>query len=973
MASMPTNGSNKPNPNPARQAQQNQHRAPRNNTNHGDTRATQAATAKRGGAQSMNHLLSFTLPPRARPPAPVSRRSRRAGAGVPFNKERYINAQYRFLVKPTGDYTAYFADSDIYLHWPDILQVLIPTTSALSGASAAALPQQDQPLPGTHEGAACPICLSPPTAPRMTKCGHVFCYPCILHYLTLADGNAAGGSTGGNAPSHKWRRCPICWDAVYARDLKAVKWWDPRAVAQQHQAEVHEEQQRLEALRSSRQPQDSATSGGGAVGDAAVASTSAAAHAATGSRQEVLALRLIERPHLTTLALPQSSTWPTSNLDHPLIPLHSAPWHFQPDVMGFAKFMLASPDLLIESLTGDLVHLENELETLKGFGADEVSLEFVRLAERKVKEQIVKVQTELDTAFVRSTIGQIKNDLKDHEAVESGRISKLDEQLSRRQRKKLERSHTADDGPSAEAEGAAGAGNAVAVEPAASGSQANTSGSQANTSGSQANTDDNDRGDGAPETAEGAEEFLAIRSQAYGGSYQNASPAPAPNAANTAAVSAESDGQSSTKGDQRTSARPHHHQRKNVNPPAPSSSSYLFFQAASGQNIFLHPLDIKIVLSHFGSYAALPRDLSVKVQGADEGSMNDELRRRCRYLSHIPMATDVVFVEIDWENMDLVSKATLRPYEQALRQRRTKRRDKQRREDRAKTKAEEAESGSRFGGGSSSGGAGGASAQRHRIDAAGFGSEANFPSDGLSRSYGSSSFASGHEDGVSAAGLSTSPHVGTSPSFREAALWGAERDFPIHPGASQIEDFPDSLGASARPPRSDRSPHSGATAGASAISGGGGGGAKKTVWGTPAARNAFDRALRGGHDESGLWDDDIEDAWHELEEDFILGSTSSGRRPNGAVKEGRGLNRQAASSKKASVAGPGTVSGSSTPRGVWAGGRPGTGNGDAAPSDTASGAQTPASAGGGSSSTSSRKKNNKKKLVLTSGGGRGTW
>ncbi|KAN0064827.1 hypothetical protein ACQY0O_001884 [Thecaphora frezii] len=946
MASMPRNGSAKPNADPPsrggqpQRASHNDGARARGGAYHGGPNSGQhhqQSGGKRGG-QSMNHLLAFTLPPRARPPAPASRRSRRAGGGVPFNKERYINAQFRFLVKPTGDYTAYFADSDIYLHWGDILQVLIPTTSALSGSGAGALPQHDQPVHAEHEGAACPICLSPPTAPRMTKCGHVFCYPCILHYLTLADGNAAGGSTG-NAPSHKWRRCPICWDAVYARDLKAVKWWDPRAVAQQHQSRIDDS------------PGPSGSS------DAPNAGPS------IGAQGEVLAMRLIERPHLTTLALPQSSTWPASNLDHPLIPLHSAPWHFQPDVMGFAKFMLASPDLLIESLTGELLDLENELETLKGFGADEVSLEFVRLAERKVKEQIEKVQIELDTTFVRSTIGQIKNDLKDHEAVESGKLAKLDESLSRRQRKRLERGQTSEDRP---ADGVAGASNdsAAAVTATEGGSGGGTEAKNAS-----------DEAEGAPELAPGAEEFLALRSQTYGGTYTMSTPATPPTdlAATATGAGAGKGGQevdSGEAGSPRTSRALH--QRKNVNPPAPSSSSYLFFQAASGQNIFLHPLDIKIVLSHYGSYAALPRDLLIKVQGADEGSMNDELRRRCKYLSHIPMATDVVFVEVDWEAMDLIKKPTLRPYEQALRQRKAKRRDKQRREDRAKIKAEEAEAGSRFGGTS-------AARQQYRGKTAGFDSEANFPSDGLSRSYGSGGLASGHDDvggSGGAARLSISPGR-SSPSFREAALWGAEREFPIHPGASQIEDFPDSLGAALRSgsgePSSHASPQLAATRGTAAPAGAGGT-VKKTVWGTPAARNAFDRALRGQNDDHGLWDDDFDDAWHELEEDFILGSTGSGRRPNGSVKETRGLNRQTSYTASGGGAGSkkGTPSGSSTPRGTWAtGGKVGGGSGDADPSSgTTSGTQTPSgrSNGGGGS----KQKKAKKKLVLTSGG-RGTW
>ena len=865
---MPTDGSAKPNTNISINSQ-NRSNANRNshsrNSNHGQNNASKRAT------QNLNHLLAFTLPPRSRPPAPAVRRSRRGGGGTPFNKERYINAQYRFLVKPTGDYTAYFADSDIYLHWGDILQVMIPTTSALSTASTSALSTTDQ---TQHEGVACPICLSPPTAPRMTKCGHVYCYPCILRYLTLADGSGPDGSSG-NAPSQKWRRCPICWDAVYARDLKAVQWWDPLAVSREHDHRV-------------QAPDDQTAQG---------------IKPPKNSPGEVLSMRLIERPHLTTLALPQSSSWPSSNLDHPLIAPHSAPWHFQPDVMGFAKFMLATPDWLIDSLTRDLLQLEDEIRTLKSFGSDALGLEFVNLAEQKVKEQINKVQTELDTPYVRSTIGQVKNDLKEHEAAQSGSQPNHSEHLSRRQRKKLERGNTTE-------------------LPSASDVSTQAEDQRAQ------ETDGESDSLGKPEEAPGTEEFLALRSHGLNGiafTPQNTS------GAADADVSADKKVTEVTAPPQNGKVgKP----RKNLNPPAPSSSTYLFFQAASGQNIFLHPLDIKVLLAQYGSYAALPRDLKVKVQGADEGSMNEELRRRCKYLSHIPMAADVVFIEVDWESMDHINKANLKPYEQALRQRKGKRRDKARREDRAKSKAEEAEMHSRLGGG----GAAAAAMHRQKQALMSFDDEINFPSDGLSRSYGSNG---AHDDG-SASNLSVSPglagfaaQASSSPSFREAALWGAEREFPIHPGASALEDFPDSLGPAGDGRRGASG--DGPAAKAKPMS--------KTVWGTPAAKSSFAKALHGGsRDAEGIWDDQMDDAWHELEEDFIIGATNSGRRPSGSVKEGRGLNRQ----PKAKGTGDDS-SGTHTPK-----------TGDA------SGASTP---GGGSEA---KPKKVKKKLVLTSGG-RGAW
>ncbi|TMS03600.1 RING finger protein 10 [Larimichthys crocea] len=44
--------------------------------------------------------------------------------------------------------------------------------------------------------------------PRITRCGHIFCWPCMLHYLSLSD--------------KSWSKCPICYEAVHTADLKSV-------------------------------------------------------------------------------------------------------------------------------------------------------------------------------------------------------------------------------------------------------------------------------------------------------------------------------------------------------------------------------------------------------------------------------------------------------------------------------------------------------------------------------------------------------------------------------------------------------------------------------------------------------------------------------------------------------------------------------------------------------------------------------
>ncbi|MCO5613931.1 hypothetical protein L7F22_068211 [Adiantum nelumboides] len=807
MASMSRDRNGKPNANVSNGSQPRRTRNGRNANPSNNVNNNNQANAARG--QNINHLLAFTLPPRIHNPTSHSapRRTRRGASAVPFNKERYVNAQYRFLVKPTGDYTAYFADSDIYLNWSDILTVLIPTTSALFTASHLSALESSSSSHAhggtseTHEGASCPICLSRPTAPRMTKCGHVYCYPCILHYLSVHEAPAASGSSTphshipGAAPRHtstpsvtpntsagiantitqKWKRCPVCWDAVYSRDLKAVQWWDPKARAQEFEQDVDRS---ADSTKPSRPTSD-----------------------------DYLCMRLIERPHLTTLALPQSSTWPTastSTSDQPLIAQHSAPWHFQPDVMTFSKFMLASPDLLLNNLNSDLQELESERDLLQSFlTKDEIGLAFVGLAERKVHEQMEKVTNELDTQSVKSRIGYARKELTEHYEIEKGNRARDEEAMSRRQRKRIEREKKID--------------NSVETEKVESEAKDESS---------------------IPEQTEGTAEFLAI--------------------------------QAGSKAVQRT--------RKNLNPPAPSSSSFFFYQVSSGQNIFLHPLDIKVLLSAHGSYSAFPATLQVCVQGADEGSMNEEMRKRCKYLTHLSKGADIVFIEVDWEKMlrdaeanneqTPISRSVLRMYDQALRQRRNKRRDRERREDRAKLRSEEQERASR------------PPMTTNTIPIGGFGA--------ASRSPALSAVDAG------AFGSSFGSQSMLSPSVQEALLNASEGDDNF-PAASQAfaarRGSIEGLGIASNE-GGESEEHTTATPHTTPLRHNKPVTTSKTVWGTPAAKgNSFSNALHNssrapagqGEEDGPDWD-----AWLELEEDFIVGA-----RNGTSVREGRGLNRQA--------------------------------------------------------------------------------
>lgn len=519
--------------------------------------ATVNRAAKMANTQSINHLLNFTLPPRQAPQYQSLPRRRKTGTQHNvWNKERFVNAQYRFVMNPSGDYTVHFADPDIFFQWHDILQVIVPRSSASASATGSgAIGNHDEGI------TTCPICLSPPTAPRMTKCGHVFCFPCILHLINTSE-------------SLKWVRCPICFDSVNERQLKSVKWLDV--------SEITDDDEDTPAEASS--------------------SSATADNANTPRPGSTLRMRLIQRPQITTLALPRSSTWPSDLL----LPLQ-APFHFQPDVYSFAKFMLATPEYLVDNLTKELDDLNLERRLLAGMN-DDLGVSFVDAADAKLRHQIEKAMA-LDTPQLKETIEQAiqtQQRITNRVVYHNSRAEEY-----------------------------------VRVAPLAD----------------------------APEA------FLAT--QTPGISTPTFSPRMASSAAPT------------TPNERAPTPSRNPRQRRNLNPPPPSTSTYYYYQAASGMPIFLHPLDIKILLSHFTSYASFPDIITVRVESHAESTMNEDLRKRCKYLAHLPEGADVVFVETDLEGV--VGQDGLKNFERALSMRRARRKEKGRKDDKARAKAEEKE------------------------------------------------------------------------------------------------------------------------------------------------------------------------------------------------------------------------------------------------------------------------------------------
>eukprot|EP00736_Rhodelphis_marinus_P012179 Rmarinus@m.18749 len=166
-------------------------RRPKRKDNRGGSSNQRSDGRKTNRGQSGNHLLNFRydrdVPERSVVPPEVSRARASSAYVAPYSRERFVQATFRFMVRRGEHYTVHTCDPDRLADWNFVEEVQV----------------------FSHEVTKCPICLdSPPSAPKITTCGHIFCWPCILQHLSYS----------------KYRRlqCPVCPAIVDASELKSV-------------------------------------------------------------------------------------------------------------------------------------------------------------------------------------------------------------------------------------------------------------------------------------------------------------------------------------------------------------------------------------------------------------------------------------------------------------------------------------------------------------------------------------------------------------------------------------------------------------------------------------------------------------------------------------------------------------------------------------------------------------------------------
>lgn len=127
--------------------------------------------------------------------------------------------------------------------------------------------------------------------------------------------------------------------------------------------------------------------------------------------------------------------------------------------------------------------------------------------------------------------------------------------------------------------------------------------------------------------------------------------------------------------------------------PAPGDSPFYFYEALL--HFYLSPLDIRILKAAFGDFSSFPTTVLPRVERVSTGHIvDDELRRRAKYLAHLPRGCEVRFLECDWT--DVVGSDVLDGFSAEIERRRKKNREKEVREEKERIRAEKEEDDKRW-------------------------------------------------------------------------------------------------------------------------------------------------------------------------------------------------------------------------------------------------------------------------------------
>ncbi|KPI35431.1 putative RING finger protein [Cyphellophora attinorum] len=129
-------------------------------------------------------------------------------------------------------------------------------------------------------------------------------------------------------------------------------------------------------------------------------------------------------------------------------------------------------------------------------------------------------------------------------------------------------------------------------------------------------------------------------------------------------------------------------QSTHANPTKAARLPFYFYSALP--NFYLSPLDIRILKAAFGEFSAFPTTILPRVEHISMGHIvDDELRKRAKYIGHLPHGCEVSFLECDWT--DIIHPSILEQFSDDISRRRKRNTDKEAREERDRMRAEREE------------------------------------------------------------------------------------------------------------------------------------------------------------------------------------------------------------------------------------------------------------------------------------------
>jgi len=107
-----------------------------------------------------------------------------------------------------------------------------------------------------------------------------------------------------------------------------------------------------------------------------------------------------------------------------------------------------------------------------------------------------------------------------------------------------------------------------------------------------------------------------------------------------------------------------------------------FYQAEDGQHIYMHNINVRMLLKDYGTLENAPPIIQAKIVEIESVSMTENLRKRLRYLQHLPLTCEFQVVELNFSHF--LEKETLLLFESEINKRKhfrnRKARDERRRE-----------------------------------------------------------------------------------------------------------------------------------------------------------------------------------------------------------------------------------------------------------------------------------------------------